>query len=152
MKVIVLILSLITFVSCATYKCRFVITATDIKYSFDGHAYVTIAFEDILLMIDNFHPQGSFDIPINGTFTNDKDKKYPASGMTSILEPYIQNLDKIKVTGKVEDEQGLIFNGVFKVKILDVLKQKIPVNGEMTFSDGRKSKATGYVERPNIIL
>eukprot|EP01022_Parablepharisma_sp_SALTPOND_P001276 TRINITY_DN105978_c0_g1_i1.p2 TRINITY_DN105978_c0_g1~~TRINITY_DN105978_c0_g1_i1.p2 ORF type:complete len:163 (+),score=29.90 TRINITY_DN105978_c0_g1_i1:137-625(+) len=127
---------------CEIKKCKFHLDMPSIKYVFDGYAYADVKTDATSL----FELKDAIIAPFNGTIVDEKGAKHFTEGKVVIDDPPISHIDKIKVSGQFQNPT-VGFSGLFKVKIWDVMKPKVPIKGHLKFTNGKEGDAAGIIEK-----
>ena len=148
MKILILLILAIA-VASKEIKVHFVANIPNMKSTFDGYAYFDLPVDPLNFSEEDFL-KAKIEFRIDGTAKSAEGTEAPVKGTGVIADPFMLNLDNIKVNGDVESAIKISFTGVCKVSILDVFKPKIPFKGHFKFSDGTEGDINGLIDRPNV--
>ena len=140
MKILAILLLLVV-VLCGVHKVEFTLEVGHLNYSIVGFGYADIG------RLGWVGGGSGLEIPFNGTFKNDTKGEYPVHGEAKIGKPLLSNLNKIRVTGVVDNPEKLKFEGTFKVHFFDLAKHKVPLKGKLEFSNNQKGDAVMHIDK-----
>ena len=138
----VLFLTMTVFCIETKYKAHFTLDMRKLNYHVDAMAYLDLPIADPTFEI-GADAEGTFA----GTIADDKGVKHQFKGNMKIADPPMTHLDKIQVKGEYQSPKTTC-TGVFSIRAGDILKDKIPMKGNLKFSDGKFDDVVGIMEKP----